>query len=78
MQIKELTEKAADADRIKRDADRLKEFLQKQGAELEEYKRKAAEVDTNLQTKYHKALRQIEIMHKDNSELKGETNSFKS
>ena len=38
--------------------------------ELEDWKRKASEMDENLQSKYHKALKQIEILHKDNVELK--------
>jgi hypothetical protein len=37
---------------------------------LEEYKKRVSEMDSNIQAKYHKALKQIEIMHKDNSALK--------
>lgn len=46
--------------------------------ELEEWRRKASDMDANLQTKYHKALKQIEVMHKDNTELKAENNQMKS
>jgi BMFP domain-containing protein YqiC len=42
--------------------------------ELEEYKKKSSEVDTNVQAKYHKALKQIEIMHRDNSDIKNDLN----
>ena len=40
--------------------------------EIEEYKKKVAEIDSNVQAKYHKALKQIESMHKDNSDLKND------
>lgn len=33
-----------------------------------------SEVDSNIQVKYHKALKQIENMHKDNSDLKNDLN----
>ncbi len=42
--------------------------------ELEEYKKRVSEIDSNVQAKYHKALKQIETMHKDNTELKGDIN----
>lgn len=42
--------------------------------ELEEYKKRVSEIDSNVQAKYHKALKQIETMHKDNTELKGDLN----
>jgi cell division protein FtsB len=45
--------------------------------ELEEWRRKASDMDANLQAKYHKALKQIEVMHKDNSELKTENNKLR-
>ena len=31
-------------------------------------------MDSNVQAKYHKALKQIETMHKDNTDLKGDLN----
>lgn len=42
--------------------------------ELDEYKKRVSEVDSNVQAKYHKALKQIETMHKDNIDLKGDMN----
>ena len=45
---------------------------------MEEWKSKAADLDAGIQNKYHKALKQIEIMHKDNSQLKGESNSYRT
>lgn len=35
-------------------------------------------MDANLQSKYHKALKQIQILAKDNSELKSEVNGFRN
>jgi len=37
----------------------MREFIQKQTAELEEHKKKATDGDSNIQAKYHKALKQI-------------------
>ena len=31
-------------------------------------------MDSNIQVKYHKALKQIESMHKDNSDMKNDLN----
>lgn len=59
VQIKELTERAFDGDRFKKESDKLKEFIQKQTVELEEYKKRVSEIDSNVQAKYHKALKQI-------------------
>ncbi len=64
----------------------MKEFLQKQSViilklfqiELEEYKRRLSEVDSNLQNKYQKALGQLQAMHKDNSEMKTQSNTMKT
>lgn len=74
IQIKELTERAFDGDRYKKDSDKLREFIQKQTIELEEYKKRVSEIDSNVQAKYHKALKQIESMHKDNSDIKNDLN----
>lgn len=52
----------------------MREFIQKQTVELDQYKRKVSEIDSNLQAKYHKALKQIESMHKDNTDLKSDLN----
>lgn len=35
-------------------------------------------MDANLQSKYHKALKQMEVLVKDNTQLKTDTNSMKS
>lgn len=35
-------------------------------------------MDSNLQGKYHKALKQIENMHKDNTDLKSELNALRN
>lgn len=35
-------------------------------------------MDANLQSKYHKALRQLETFHKDNTQLKQDYNSLKN
>ena len=48
--------------------------MQRQTLEVDEYKKKVSEVDSNVQAKYHKALKQIETMHKDNNEIKNELN----
>jgi FtsZ-binding cell division protein ZapB len=45
--------------------------------ELEELRRKSSEVDANLQSKYHKALKQMEIFVKDNTQLKNESNGLR-
>lgn len=74
IQIKELTEKAFDSDRFRKESDKWREFSQKQAVEIEEYKKKVSEVDSNIQGKYHKALKQIENMHKDNSDMKNDLN----
>lgn len=37
-----------------------------------------SEVDSNLQTKYQKALSQIQAMHKDNSEMKTQSTAMKA
>lgn len=52
----------------------MRQFIQKQTVELEEYKKRVSEIDSNVQAKYHKALKQIESMHKDNSDLKTDLN----
>lgn len=56
----------------------MKEFLQKQSIELEEYKRRLSEVDSGLQNKYQKSLAQLQAMHKDNSEMKTQSNTMKT
>ena len=63
---------------LQADNQKLKDFIKKQTVsmwltkmELEEWKRKASDMDSNLQNKYHKALKQIEIMHRDNTNFKG-------
>lgn len=53
-------------------------FIQKQTFELEDYKKRVSEIDSNVQAKYHKALKQIENMHKDNTDLKGDLNQAMS
>lgn len=35
-------------------------------------------MDANLQSKYHKALKQMEVLVKDNTQLKTDTNTMKS
>ncbi len=75
IQIKELTERAYEADRYKKESDKWREFSQKQAVTINDHKRRGPEVDNNLQGKYHKALKQIETMHKDNSELKTDLNT---
>ncbi len=77
IQIKELSEKISAGATNEKDVNKLKDFIQKQGLELEEYKRKCSDIDVNIQGKYQKALKQVEIMHKDNSELKIESNNLK-
>lgn len=41
---------------------------------MDEYKKRVSEVDSNVQAKYHKALKQIETMHKDNTDIKADLN----
>jgi hypothetical protein len=41
-------------------------------------KRKASDMDANLQSKYHKSLKQLEILVKDNSQLKGDLTGAKN
>lgn len=69
-----MTERAFDGDKSKKESDKLKEFIQKQTVELEEYKKRVSEIDSNVQAKYVKALKQIEAMHKDNTEIKADLN----
>ncbi len=35
-------------------------------------------MDANLQSKYHKALKQMEVLVKDNTQLKNDTNGMKN
>lgn len=35
-------------------------------------------MDANLQAKYHKALKQLEVLHKDNTQIKQEFNALKN
>lgn len=35
-------------------------------------------MDANLQAKYHKSLKQLELLHKDNVKLKQEFNALKN
>jgi FtsZ-binding cell division protein ZapB len=35
-------------------------------------------MDANLQSKYHKALKQMELLVKDNTEMKSENNALKN
>ena len=74
IQIKELTERAFDGDKFRKENDKLKEFIQRQTIELDEYKKKSSMIDENVQGKYHKALKQIETMHKDNHDIKNDLN----
>ena len=46
--------------------------------EIEEYKKKVSQVDSNIQAKYHKALKQIQSMHKDNTDIKNDLNQAMS
>lgn len=46
--------------------------------EIQDYKKKVSEVDSNIQVKYHKALKQIQNMHKDNTDLKSDLNQAMS
>lgn len=41
-------------------------------------RRKASDQDANLQSKYHKALKQIEAIVKDNTQLKNDTNGMRN
>ena len=70
---------------LQADIQKLKDFIKKQTVtlysmkiELEEWRKKASDMDSNLQNKYHKALKQIELMHKDNVNLKSESNAFRT
>lgn len=46
--------------------------------ELEDLRRKASDMDANLQSKYHKALKQMEVLVKDNTQFKNDTNGLKN
>lgn len=35
-------------------------------------------MDASLQTKYHKALKQLQVLHRDNTELKKDYNGIKN
>lgn len=62
-----MNQRVLEGENYKKDSERMKDFIQKQSVELEEYKRKVSEIDSGLQTRYHKSLKQIESMHKDNT-----------
>lgn len=65
-------------DSLQADNLKLRDFIKKQTAELEELRRKASDMDANLQSKYHKALKQMEILVKDNTLLKNDNNGLKN
>jgi FtsZ-binding cell division protein ZapB len=44
---------------------------------LEELRRKSSDLDANLQSKYHKALKQMEVFVKDNTQLKNDNASLR-
>lgn len=44
---------------LQADNQKLREFIKKQTIELEDLRRKASDMDANLQSKYHKALKQM-------------------
>lgn len=35
-------------------------------------------MDANIQSKYHKALKQLEVLHRDNTQLKQDYNNIKN
>ena len=76
VQIKELTHKISDSDGQRSEVEKLKDFIRRQSAELEEIKRTHAGVDVNIQRKYENALRQIDTMMQDNIAIKNENNTL--
>lgn len=65
-------------DSLQADNAKLRDYIKKLTAELEELKRKASDMDANLQSKYHKALKQMEVLVKDNTVLKNDTNGMRN
>lgn len=57
---------------------RLKEFIRKQNLEMEEMKKRMADIDVNLQKKYDNALNQIETMYAENNMLKAENSNLRN
>lgn len=78
VQIKELAQQVLEADGSKSENQKLKDFIRKQAAELEDWKKRMSDVDVNLQRKYENALRQIDSLLQDNIGIKSENNAFKS
>lgn len=77
VQIKELAQRLQEGDGFKLENQKLKDFIRKQTAELEEWKKKTSDIDVNIQRKYENALKQIDTMLQDNIGLKNENNSLK-
>jgi ElaB/YqjD/DUF883 family membrane-anchored ribosome-binding protein len=67
-----------DSDVNKNENQKLKDFIRKQTAELEDWKKRMSDVDVNLQRKYENALRQIDTLLQDNIAIKNESNSAKN
>ena len=76
MQIKELAQQISESEGPKNENQKLKDFIRKQAAELEEWKKRLSDVDVNLQRKYENALKQIDTMLQDNIALKNQNNSL--
>lgn len=66
----------SDSDGQRSEVEKLKDFIRRQSAELEEIKRTHAGVDVNIQRKYENALRQIDTMMQDNIAIKNENNTL--
>jgi hypothetical protein len=52
VQIKELAQQISESEGLKNENQKLKDFIRKQAAELEEWKKRMSDVDVNLQRKY--------------------------
>lgn len=78
VQIKELAQQISESEGPKNENQKLKDFIRKQAAELEEWKKRLSDVDVNLQRKYENALKQIDTMLQDNIALKNENNGLKN
>lgn len=78
IQIKELAERLSETDGIRNENVRLKDFIRRQNGEIEDLKKRVADIDVNLQKKYDNALNQIETMYAENNMLKAENSNLRN
>lgn len=77
-QIKELMELSAEGRGNKEEIMKLREFIRKQGEEMDDVKKKSANQDETLEGKYQEALRKVENFYNENHGLKLEIQNLEN